>query len=74
MKKLYIWGAGDIGRRVLNHLDDDWEIVFVDSKIQLANKKYYEKKVISVEEYLQNHSHEFILIAGHHGGGHHAHQ
>ena len=63
MKKLYIWGAGDIGRRVLNHLDDDWEIVFVDSKIQLANKKYYEKKVISVEEYLQNHSHEFILIA-----------
>ena len=37
MKKLYIWGAGDIGRRVLNHLDDDWEIVFVDSKIQLAN-------------------------------------
>lgn len=63
MKKLYIWGAGDIGRRVLNHLDNDWEIVFVDSKKWLTDGQYYEKKVISVDEYLQNHSHEFILIA-----------
>jgi len=63
MKKLYIWGAGEIGRRILNHLNDDWEIVFVDSKRWMIDAQYCKKQVISVDGYLQNHFHEFILIA-----------
>ena len=31
MKRLFIWGAGEIGKRVLEHLGEDWEITFVDS-------------------------------------------
>ena len=63
MKKLYIWGAGDIGSRILNHLDDNWDIVFVDSNKSLIDKRYCEKRVINIEEYLQNCFNEFILIA-----------
>ena len=43
MKKIYIWGAGDIGRRVLIHLDDTWEIMFVDSNIQRSGTYIYGK-------------------------------
>lgn len=63
MKKLYIWGAGDIGKRILNHLSINWDIVFVDSKEQLVNSYYHGKRVISVEEYIEKYSDEFILIA-----------
>ena len=61
MKKLYIWGAGDIGSRILNHLDDNWDIVFVDSNKSLIDKRYCEKRVINIEEYLQNCFNEFVL-------------
>lgn len=63
MKKIYIWGAGDIGRRVLMHLDDTWEIVFVDSNTQLSGSYRYGKKIIDVSEYLDKYSDEFVLIA-----------
>lgn len=62
MKNLYIWGAGDIGKRIFNHLPADWEIVFVDSNKNLLGSAYCGKRVISVEEYLQRHFNEFILI------------
>lgn len=63
MKKLFIWGAGDIGSRVFNHLSDDWEIIFVDSKKYLTESCYYGRKLICFEEYLKDYSTEFILIA-----------
>lgn len=63
VEKLYIWGAGDIGKRILEHLDNKWEIVFVDSNTQLAGTHYCGRKIISVNEYLEKHSEEFILIA-----------
>ncbi|MCM1174223.1 MAG: DUF115 domain-containing protein [Blautia sp.] len=63
MGKLHIWGAGDIGERIISHLSSDWDIVFVDSKEQLVNSYYHEKRVISVKEYIENYSDDFILIA-----------
>lgn len=63
MGKLFIWGAGEIGKRVQNHLSDDWEIVFVDSNKELVGGSYCGKRVISVEDYLERHSDELILIA-----------
>ena len=63
MKKIYIWGAGDIGRRVLMHLDDTWEIMFVDSNTQLSGSYRYGKKIIDISEYLDKYSDEFVLIA-----------
>ena len=63
MKKLYIWGAGEIGTRVYNHLDDTWEIMFVDSNTQLSESYRCGKKIIDIAEYLEKHSDEFVLIA-----------
>lgn len=62
-KKLFIWGAGDIGKRVFIHLSENWDIVFVDTQERLGNMRYQGKKVISVKEYLEKYSNQFILIA-----------
>ncbi len=61
MRKLFILGAGEIGKRLLAHLGNSWEIIFVDShaKVDIVCKK----KVIGLDEYLSNYSNEFILIA-----------
>lgn len=63
MKKLFIWGAGEIGRRVFIHLSKEWDIVFVDTNKRLVGTCYQGKKVISIEEYLEKYSDQFILIA-----------
>ncbi|MCM1217924.1 MAG: DUF115 domain-containing protein [Lachnospiraceae bacterium] len=63
MKKIYIWGAGDIGRRIMSHLNEDWDIAFVDSNEQLVGSLYCGKNVISVKDYFEKYSEEFILIA-----------
>lgn len=63
MRKLFIWGAGDIGKRVISHFDDDWEIIFVDSNRQLVGSCYCGRIVIDITKYLGEHSNEFILIA-----------
>ena len=63
MKKLFIWGAGEIGKRVKGHLKEDWEIIFVDSNRQLTDFSDGRNMVISVEEYLKTYSEKFILVA-----------
>lgn len=63
MKRLFIWGAGEIGRRVLNHLNAKWDIIFVDTNKNIANKFFQNRKIISIEEYINKYSDQFILIA-----------
>lgn len=63
MKRLFIWGAGEIGRRVLGHLGKDWEVIFVDSNKKLIGTFFCEKEVISIEEYLEKYTDEFVLVA-----------
>ncbi len=63
MKRLFIWGAGEIGKRLLNHLEKDWDVTFVDSNKKLAGSCFCERAVISIEEYLEKYNEEFILVA-----------
>lgn len=63
MRKLFIWGAGEIGKRILNHLSDEWMITFVDSNKKIEDSYCYGKAIVSVEEYLERYSDEFIIIA-----------
>lgn len=63
VRELFIWGVGEIGKRILNHLSDNWKITFVDSNQQSVGKCCQGKKVISTEEYLQKYADKFILIA-----------
>lgn len=63
MKNIYVWGAGEIGGRIVKRLNNNWNVVFVDSNKQLADSNYCGREVISVEEYIKHHSDEFILIA-----------
>ncbi len=63
MKRLFIWGAGDIGKRVLSHLSEKWEVIFVDTNKQIGNKIYQKRNIISIEEYIEKYSDQFILIA-----------
>ena len=64
MKKLFIWGAGNIGKRITAHFDEDWKIIFVDSNKDLVGTKVQGKDVISVEEYLEQYS-KCTIIIGH---------
>ena len=63
LKKLFIWGAGEIGKRILNHLEKNWEITFVDSNKKRMDSYINERKVIGIEEYIKKYNDEFILVA-----------
>lgn len=63
MKKLYIWGAGEIGNRIRSHLSNSWDIIFVDSNIQLESRYCHGRRIIGIEDYLKKYSDEFILVA-----------
>ena len=63
MKKLFIWGAGNIGRRIVGHFDSEWDIVFVESDESRTGSVYCGKQVIGVKQYFEQYSDEFILVA-----------
>lgn len=63
VKKLFIWGAGEIGKRILKHLGKNWEVTFVDSNKKLAGSYFEEREVIGIEEYIEKYNDEFILVA-----------
>ena len=63
VKKLFILGAGNIGRRVFNHLGKDWEVTFVDSNEKLVGTRFNEREIIGIEEYIKKYNDEFILVA-----------
>lgn len=61
MRELFILGAGEIGKRLSDHLGSNWNTVFVDSNIHVQLD--CPKNIISLEEYLNNYSNAFIVIA-----------
>lgn len=63
MKTLFVWGAGNIGGRIVSHINGNWDITFVDADEHLMGFDYYGRRVIGVREYIENHADEFILIA-----------
>lgn len=63
MRKMFIWGAGDIGKRIINKLDINWIEAFVESDNAKVGSIYCGKKVIAIEEYIQNYSDYYIIVA-----------
>ncbi len=63
MKKLFIWGAGNIGKRILGHFDNEWDIIFVESDESKAGSVCCGKQVIGVKQYFEQYSDEFVLVA-----------
>lgn len=61
--ELFIWGAGEKGRRIYEHLEPEDVVAFVDSDIGKSGHEFLGKKIISVEEYIENYSNYYIVIA-----------
>ncbi len=58
-----IWGAGDKGKRIFQHMEPEDILCFVDSDKKKVGTDYLGKKVISVEQYIKNYSDHFILLS-----------
>lgn len=61
--KLFIWGAGDKGKRIFGHLKSEDVVAFVDGDLDKIGGKYLGKQVISLEEYIKTYKEHLILIA-----------
>lgn len=60
--KIVIWGAGEMGRRVVPYLDRENIVAFIDSDISKIGTLYLEIPVISLGEYEAKYNHIPILI------------
>lgn len=61
--KICIWGAGDKGKRIFQHMEPKDILCFVDSDKKKIGSDYLGKKVISVEQYIRDYSDHFILLS-----------
>ncbi|WP_028242870.1 6-hydroxymethylpterin diphosphokinase MptE-like protein [Pseudobutyrivibrio ruminis] len=60
--KVFLWGAGAFGKRFLKHIPNDLVIGFIDNDESKHGTLIEGKKVISFQEYLTNHTNEYIVI------------
>lgn len=60
--KIVIWGAGDMGRRVVPYLDREDIVAFIDSNVDKIGTQYLEIPVISLDEYEDKYNKLPILI------------
>ncbi len=60
--KVIIWGAGDMGQRVVPYLDKDNIVAFIDNSASKVGTLYLEIPVISLEEYETKYNNIPILI------------
>lgn len=60
--KICVWGAGEKGWRIFQHLEPEDVLYFVDSDRDKIGSEYLGKEVISVEQYEKEFSSYFILI------------
>ena len=61
--KYVIWGAGERGRRILPHLQENEVKAFIDVDENKVGKKYCGKKIIDFEEYKEKYSDCYIIIS-----------
>ena len=61
--KYIIWGAGERGRRVYNHLKEEEVLAFIDSNEKKQGTEYCNKQVISLLEYKEKYSDCYIVIS-----------
>ena len=61
--KYVIWGAGERGRRIFPHLQENEVKAFIDVDENKVGKKYCGKKIIDFEEYKEKYSDCYIIIS-----------
>lgn len=60
---LFIWGAGEMGRRMLPHLGSENVMMFIDNSPQKTGGYFCDKPVISYETYKEKYKGHFIVIS-----------
>jgi len=60
---LFIWGAGENGRRIFSHIGSENVVAFIDNKSQKIGSYFCEKPVISYETYKEKYKDFFIVIS-----------
>lgn len=60
--KYVIWGAGSRGGRLYRHLKKEDVIAFVDKDSDKIGKFYYEKEIISLNEYIDKYRDAILVI------------
>lgn len=61
--KIVIWGAGDMGQRVISYLGTDNVVAYIDSDIEKVGTLYKGISVISIDEYIEKYNKFPILIS-----------
>lgn len=61
--QILIWGAGDMGHRVLPYVGADHVLAFIDSDPAKIGTQYCGKPVIRFQEYQERYPETFILIS-----------
>ena len=60
--KIVIWGAGDMGRRVIPYLDKESIVAFIDNNTDKIGTWYFGIPIISIDEYEAKYNKIPILI------------
>lgn len=60
---LFIWGAGEMGKRILSHLGSENVVTFIDSSSQKIGSSFCGRSVISYETYKKKYMDSFIVIS-----------
>lgn len=60
---LFIWGAGEMGKRILMHLGPENVVAFIDSNAQKIGKHFCGKPIISYETYKKKYKNYFMVIS-----------
>lgn len=59
---IVLWGAGEMTRRVLQHIDMANVSAIIDNDEKKIGGIYLDKPIISLSEYQKKYAHEFILV------------
>ena len=62
---LFIWGAGENGRRIFFHIGSENVIAFIDNNSHKIGNYFCEKPIISYETYKEKYKDYFIVISPH---------
>jgi hypothetical protein len=60
---LLIWGAGEMGKRILMHLGPENVVAFIDGNAQKIGKHFYGKPIISYETYKKKYKDYFMVVS-----------
>ena len=60
--KYVIWGSGSRGGRLFRHLKEKDVVAFVDKNSNKIGERYYDKPIISLNEYIEKYKHTILVI------------